>query len=225
VQRQWFGLLLVSTAAASSAATATYDIAGIASANLLFGREDCPTNKFRCSTELGAAFSNICCENGQACTFDQNQQPACCPSGVVCTGAAPSSEPTNAPVSYVSNSYFSFPYAPTTYTDIDQCTSAADACSRNYEACTSGLQGGGNGFAVTIDVPGGGGVTVGGPAQNLGASATAVCASLSSEACGELQPTDCDTFVSASTRLTSPTPSALLLTMGIGAGVATLLLG
>jgi hypothetical protein len=47
---------------------------------------------------------------------------------------------------------------------------------------------------VTIEVPGGGGVTVGGSMTSLGASATSVCSSLSSEACSDLQATSCDDF-------------------------------
>ncbi|CAI6100010.1 hypothetical protein V2G26_000573 [Clonostachys chloroleuca] len=167
----------------------------------LFRRaDDCPGNTFRCPTSLGAAFSDVCCANGQSCAFDNNNNPACCPSGLVCTGTAPGQTATGAAtavVSFVPNSYFSFPYAFTTYDDRVQCTSALLACSENYQICTSKLGGGtatGNGLAVTIAVPGGGGVTVGAPNVNLGASATSVCSSLSSQACANLEATPCDNY-------------------------------
>lgn len=143
----------------------------------------------------------------------------------VCTGTAPASAPTNrptAPVSFVPNSYFSFPYAPTDFGDREACTSAVSACSRNYEACTSGLQGGG-GFAVTIDVPGGGGTTVG-AGVNLGASATSVCSSLSSQACRDLEPTSCETLNSASTRIRASASSAVFFAVAASAMFASVFL-
>ena len=94
-------------------------------------------------------------------------------------------------MSYVDHSYFSFPYAPTEFDDGAICSSAVDACSENYDICTANLGGQGD-FLVTIDVPGGGGITVDATAQDLGAEATSICSSLSSEACGNLRATSCE---------------------------------
>ncbi|KJZ71200.1 hypothetical protein HIM_09406 [Hirsutella minnesotensis 3608] len=180
-------------------APATYAPATTAPA--LLARAQCPANTFQCPTSLGAAFSDICCQNGQTCAFDANQNPACCPAGAVCTGTAPATPgeatPT-APVSYVPNQYFSFPYAATTFGNSASCALAVQACSSNYAACLSGLQGNG-GYAVTINVPGGGGPTVGGALQNLGTSATSVCSSLSSQACSKVEATKCESFGQGST--------------------------
>lgn len=114
----------------------------------------------------------------------------------VCTGTAPATPldagPTAA-VSYVPNPYFSFPYAPTTFANSASCASAVDACSSTYGVCVAGLQRNG-GYAVTINVPGGGGTTVGGWQGDLGASATPVCSSLSSQACSRLEATKCESF-------------------------------
>ena len=122
----------------------------------------------------------------------------------VCTGIAPTGQPTAAPsqaVSFVSNSYFSFPYAPTSFDNRGECNAAKATCSRNYGICVSDLQTN-NGLAVTINVPGGGGTTVAGALSALApATATSVCASLSSKACSKLEATSCDAFKdSAATR-------------------------
>ncbi|KAL3961583.1 hypothetical protein ACCO45_003106 [Purpureocillium lilacinum] len=159
-------------------------------------RPTVPCRHTPCPTSLGAAFKDICCQNGQTCALDANNSPACCPSGAVCTGTAPASAPTGgatAPVSYVENPYFSFPYAPTTFSNSASCAAATRACSSNYNACVTGLQGSG-GYGVTINVPGGGGTTVAGAGSNLGASATPLCSSLSSKACAKLDATKCDSY-------------------------------
>ncbi len=43
-------------------------------------RQACLANFFSCANQ-GAAFSNICCQNGQKCALDEKGSPACCPSG------------------------------------------------------------------------------------------------------------------------------------------------
>ncbi|CAM1507373.1 Fc.00g070140.m01.CDS01 [Cosmosporella sp. VM-42] len=198
--QQWLWLALfasripsVAGLTATTTATATY-------VPQLFRRDGtCPANTFQCSEELGSAFSDICCQTGQTCALDANNSPACCPSGAVCTGTAPATAATGAPVaavSYVPNSYFSFPYAPTSYDNRDTCSSAVKACSRNYDSCVSVLGDGGS-YGVTIDVPGGGGTTVAGVGANVGASATPICSSLSSEACSDLEATQCVDFGSS----------------------------
>lgn len=116
---------------------------------------------------------------------------------VVCTGTAPATAPaagSTAPVSFVPNSYYSFPFAQTTFDDRGACSSAVKDCSRNYDACVTDLQGD-DGYAVTIDVPGGGGTTVDGSAVGLdAASATSICSSLSTEACSDLEATSCSSY-------------------------------
>lgn len=138
----------------------------------------------------------------------------------VCTGTAPASatgEPT-AEASYVPNSYFAFPYAATTFTNEAACTSAVDACEKNYDQCVNFLGDGGQ-YGVTIVVPGGGGTTVQGGGQALGSSsATAVCSSLSSRACRNVSSDDCSDYgndASSSNRLA-------LCFVGFGAGIAIL---
>jgi hypothetical protein len=83
----------------------------------------------------------------------------------------------------------------TTFDGSAACAEAVEACSDNFEICTARL--GFNedpGFAVTIQVPGGGGVTVDGAASDLGASGTSICSSLSSEACSHLTATPCEQY-------------------------------
>lgn len=90
------------------------------------------------------------------------------------------------------NAYFSFPYAPTSFADSRACSSVVSQCAANYDSCTSRLGGAaGTGAGVTVVVPGAGGTTVVGGAQAGAtvptASATGICSSLSSAACGGLQ--------------------------------------
>ena len=112
----------------------------------------------------------------------------------VCTGKAPSSPvPTQARgSSYVPNSYFSFPYAPASFANSASCAAAASACSQNYDACITNLAS--PGYAVTVNVPGGGGTTVDGARNSAGSLATSICNSLSSEACYKATATKCDSF-------------------------------
>ncbi|KAF5019260.1 hypothetical protein F66182_8752 [Fusarium sp. NRRL 66182] len=198
----WLGFVAVSTSAqyipeVQALATQIHAPAYIPPASVIFKRQDsCPDNTFRCSEELGERFSDICCQNGQTCALDADDEPACCPSGAVCTGTAPATatgEPTASP-SYVPNSYFVFPYAATSFEDAGACTSAVSACDSNYDQCINFLGEGGQ-YAVTIVVPGGGGTTVEGGGQALGqSSATAVCSSLSSRACGNVTSEDCSDY-------------------------------
>ncbi|KAL2137063.1 hypothetical protein VTI74DRAFT_9669 [Chaetomium olivicolor] len=159
-------------------------------------RQACLADFFSCADQ-GAVFNGVCCQNGQRCALDANNQPACCPAGAVCTGTAPASfaAPSPTSVSYVPNAYFSFPYIATYFANPGHCSAAISQCNANYAACTSQLggQGGlGGGYAVTIVVPGGGGTTVAGRGVTVGlASATSICGSLSSVACSGLQTSMC----------------------------------
>ncbi|KAI1647789.1 uncharacterized protein F4817DRAFT_335948 [Daldinia loculata] len=151
---------------------------------------DCPDNFFSCE-DRGPVFEGTCCQNGQLCALDAYSSAACCPTTATCTGVAPTG-PTPS-VSYVSNTYFSFPYIPTSFANSVACTSALDQCSRNYASCVSGLGGSSAAYGVTIVVPGGGGTTIAATqATGLPApSATSVCSSLSSEACYNLNSAQC----------------------------------
>ena len=124
-----------------------------------------------------------------------------------------------APVSYVDNPYFSFPYAPTTFGNSASCAAATRACSTNYNACLTGLQGAAGGYGVTVNVPGGGGTTVGAAAGNLGSSATPICSSLSSRACSLFEATNCQSFGQGSShgngRPQPPLPLMLALAAGL----------
>lgn len=57
--------------------------ATVATDYLLLRRNECPGGTFQCPASLGPAFSDVCCQNGQQCAVDNNDQPACCPSGWV----------------------------------------------------------------------------------------------------------------------------------------------
>ncbi|KAI3332473.1 hypothetical protein HD806DRAFT_196309 [Xylariaceae sp. AK1471] len=142
----------------------------------------CPANYFSCE-DRGAQFAGTCCENGQVCSLDAYQSAACCPTTATCTGVAPGGGPT-ATASYVSNAYFAFPIIPTSFSNAAACTSALKDCSKNYDACVSGLAGGNAGYGVTIQVPGAGGTTVAQVQTSLpSATATSVCSTLSLQGC------------------------------------------
>lgn len=84
----------------------------------------------------------------------------------------------------MSNSYFAFPIVPTSFSNAAACTSALRDCSDNYDACVKGLQGANAGYGVTIQVPGAGGTTMAQAQTTLpSATASAVCSTLSLEAC------------------------------------------
>lgn len=128
----------------------------------------------------------------------------------------------------MSNSYFSFPYALTDIDDRAACQAAVDACSENYEICTANLGGGGDGnFQVTVEVPGGGGITVGGSGPDLGqAEATSVCSSLSSEACSALEATSCDSYDNGAVIVGAQAPTGMMFAvLSSAASVAALFLG
>ncbi|KAI8949724.1 hypothetical protein F4801DRAFT_389108 [Xylaria longipes] len=142
----------------------------------------CPANYFSCE-DKGEQFQGACCENGQVCSLDAHQSAACCPTTATCTGVAPGGGATATP-SYVSNSYFTFPVIPTSFSNAAACTTALHDCSDNYDSCVQGLQGGNAGYGVTIQVPGAGGTTLAQAQTTLpSATATSVCSALSLSAC------------------------------------------
>lgn len=187
----------------------------------------CISGTFSCATQ-GAAFASICCASGQACALDAQNSPACCPSGAVCTGTAPTSfrPPSTTPVSYVGNPFFSFPYIVTSFSNAAACSRAVSACSANYGACTRGLEGGAGGGATVVV---GGSTTVGGAVGTTYAtsSATSICSSLSSVACFGIQDSYCTagstggiTVGSANAAAARPTgfPCVGMVAAGVAAG-------
>lgn len=196
-------------------------------AEVLFARQTlssgCISGTYSCASN-GAVYSGICCASGQACTLDASNSPACCPSGDVCTGTAPSSyrAPSSTPVSYVANTYFSFPYIVTSFSNKAACTRAVSQCSANYAACTADLEGvGGNG--VTVVVPGSTTVTNSGTATYATATATSICSSLSSVACFGIESSYCTAGSTAGFTVGTANAAARptgMPCMGIVAGVA-----
>ncbi|KXJ89222.1 hypothetical protein Micbo1qcDRAFT_235539 [Microdochium bolleyi] len=188
----------------------------------------CPGGYFSCE-DRGSAFLGVCCRNGQQCALDGNNQAACCPQGNVCTGAAPTGTGVP-PVSYVPNTYFSFPYIYTSFRNTGACSSAVSQCNANYQACTADLAGANSGYGVTIAVPGGGGTTVAPTRAPVAlATATSVCQSLSREACRGLQSSVCTQTGTANgfivgTENAAPRPTAACMA-GVIAGVGLGLMG
>ncbi|PSR81607.1 hypothetical protein BD289DRAFT_462057 [Coniella lustricola] len=207
-------------------------------AEALFARatDGCNAGTYSCSS-AGSIFSDICCASGQACTLDASSSPACCPSGDVCTGTAPSSyrapsATSTAPISYVANGYFSFPYIATSFSNTAACSSALSACSRNYAACTVELEGntaGGGGGGVTVVVGGSTTVTNSAGVTYATSVATSVCSSLSSVGCFGIQDAYCTAgatagFIvgTANAAAGGPRPTGLCgvaVVVGVAAGV------
>ncbi|VBB72779.1 Putative protein of unknown function [Podospora comata] len=201
-------------------------------------QQGCLSNFYSCANQ-GPAFNGVCCQNGQTCGLDANNEPACCPAGAICTGTAPASFVTPVPaattaVSYVANNFFSFPYVATYFANREHCSAAARQCDANHEACQSQLQGlaGGAGYAVTIAVPGGGGTTVTAAAGVTyePARATSICSSLSSVACNGLQASMCTMegttangfYFGSGNAAPRPTAAAVGVVGAVAAGVAGL---
>lgn len=127
--------------------------------------------------------------------------------------------------STVANSFYPFPYLPTTYPNAAVCTSSFSSCQLESAKCTGMLEGGG--MAVTIRGPGGE-VTQAG--AMMPSSAESICSSLSVEACHGLDLAQCSTlggakatgaansFVAGSANA-APTRCAVLYGMGVGVAV------
>lgn len=193
----------------------------------LFARQTssgCISGTYSCASN-GAAYSGICCADGQACTLDSANSPACCPSGDVCTGTAPSTyqAPSSTSASYVANLYFSFPYIVTSFSNAGACTRAVSQCSANYAACTADLEGSGGGNGVTVVVGGSTTVTNTGTSTYATAMATSVCSSLSSAACFGIQSSYCTAGSTAGFTIGSANAAARptgIPCVGVLAGVA-----
>ena len=195
--------------------------------------------------------SKACCPKKTNCALDEAGNIACCPDNADCTGtvgpaaahstALPAAgTSTTAGVagithaitgsSTVANSYYPFPFLPTTYANAAECTTSYSSCQLESAKCTGVLEGGGMG--VTVSGPGGGITQQGAVAP---ASAESICSSLSAEACHGLALTQCSTlggaaktgaagtFIEGSANA-APTRHAGSL-YGFGVGVAVGLVG
>lgn len=165
----------------------------------------------KCPTQCSEMNSLACCPKDTICGLDGAGNIACCPNNAACTGnlgggevaatAAPiagsNAKPAGAAAathaisgdSTVANSFYPYPYLPTTYANAAQCTASFSSCQMESAQCTGLLEGGG--MAVTIAGPNGG-VTQAGAMPV--ASAESICSSLSVEACHGLALTQCATL-------------------------------
>ncbi|TVY81577.1 hypothetical protein LSUE1_G003404 [Lachnellula suecica] len=215
--------------------------------NAKYGGACCTAGSI-CTTDK--AKNIACCPTGASCTGTLTQAASATTTGsgtgIVLGGTTGTGSTTTATTtttgatatipgaaSYVTNQYFPFPIIATSYSNSAACNSAFQACQTNYAACTADLAGGGSGFAVTIVAPAGG-VTVSPTIQSLGAaSATSICSSLSSEACYNIQSSNCaqfgdgsgGSFVVSSTknaaaRQTVGCMAAAGMMAGVGLGIA-----
>ncbi|APA06280.1 hypothetical protein SS1G_01212 [Sclerotinia sclerotiorum 1980 UF-70] len=188
---------------------------------LLKRNGNCPSNYNSCST-LNAADGGACCPASATCSTDASHNIACCAIGASCTGTVTTPGATPASVSatvtgtFVPNAYFPFPILPTNYVNSAACSSATDACAKNYAICTVDLQGG-MGGAITISAPNGG-VTVAASVPTGGylgeASAASVCQSLSSVACAAVESGGCARY---GTGTATTTAGFVIGTNGVGA--------
>ena len=179
----------------------------------LLKRQACANNYYQCSNA-----ASLCCPRTAICSADRNNVVGCCPQGATCTGTLGASttgavtasttvpsvtaSTTSGPfvqattvaaggASTVSNAFYPFPYIATTYTNAAACSSAYTRCQSDAASCTNALMGGAQG--VTVSAPNGGATIT--AVTSLGAaSASAVCSSLSSQACYGLQVEACQAF-------------------------------
>ncbi|PVI08500.1 hypothetical protein DM02DRAFT_621352 [Periconia macrospinosa] len=115
--------------------------------------------------------------------------------------------------STVPNSYFPFPFIPTTYTAAAACSSAYTSCQLDAASCTAALASGREG--VTISAPNGGVTATAVPSLGV-QSAQSICQSLSSKACYGLQVEACASFGGGS----GAAPTGCVDRYKLGAGVA-----
>jgi len=191
---------------------------------LLKRQNACSSGLVQCT----AVNSAVCCPTTAVCTRDQSGNAACCPTGVVCTGALGGStiqgsssttpyvlggsttQPSSStdataqvtvPAGYstVANQYYPFIAIPTSYSNSQACLSAYTLCSSASQACLSSLAGT---IGVTVSGLGSQGLTQSGSSGTVISSAAAICSSLSSRGCYDLQSGQCNSFGSAGTTAT-----------------------
>ena len=143
------------------------------------------------------------------------------------TPAAATPTITASPQTTVPNAPYPFVYIPTSFANAAVCSSYYTSCQSQFSSCTAALGGGVNGVTVS---GGGAGITVQGATAT--GSAAAICSGLSTQACYNLQLSNCPPFGTA-----AATGSAVVVNVnaagrgrdgmryGIGAGVAIGLAG
>ena len=163
--------------------------------------------------------------------------PATTDGGVVSPQAVPSAGGA------VTNPFYGgFLALSTPFANNDLCSSAYNSCQTEFAKCTSvvgrvddAAAGGGVVNGVTVSAGAGIGITVPGTSPSvdglggLAATATAICQSISAQACQNLQLADCDTLQQASdgasvstgaaAAVACPTPWPPLYGVGLGVGV------
>jgi hypothetical protein len=72
------GALLLVLACASAVCASLQPFQPVETAAAVAKRQTCLDNFFSCADQ-GAAFNGICCQSGQRCALDANNNPACCP--------------------------------------------------------------------------------------------------------------------------------------------------
>ncbi|KAF1814273.1 hypothetical protein P152DRAFT_512671 [Eremomyces bilateralis CBS 781.70] len=211
----------------------------------------CPRGYNNCN-HLGAP--GLCCQSNSNCARDPNGNLACCPIGAACTGVvsstvlgdSPSSSSVNgggviiggtssasfgAPAattaagtgSMVPNQYYPYPYISTTYVNAAACSSAWSTCQGHSTSCAGALGGGVNG--ITVSAPNGGVTVPGATATFQPAEASAICSSLSAQACYGLQVAACEAFGTGLNSFVAggdaaPRPTGCDLAYRMGAGLA-----
>lgn len=124
--------------------------------------------------------------------------------------------PTTAPRSMVPNSFYPFPYIPTTYTNAAACSAAYTACQTDAMSCSNALASGVQG--VTVSAPNGGATVT--AIQSLGPQvAQSVCLSLSLAACSGLQVSACQVYGTGMPGAGNKGRAACGGLYGVGAGV------
>lgn len=182
-----------------------------------------------------------CCMSKSHCAVDQAGHVACCPLNAKCTGtigrgafatatntgnAAGAAQVTsNGDEQIVSNRYYAFPYAPTSFPNRVVCSSSYSSCKSEFIKCTYTLESGDNGVTVS-----GAGVGVTRQPALPDVTAASICSSLSTQACHNLQLASCATYgTGAATAAGSfgvsgggamPTGCPEIYRVGMGVGVA-----
>ncbi|EXJ71517.1 uncharacterized protein A1O5_05325 [Cladophialophora psammophila CBS 110553] len=227
-------ILRIAVVSASEYSPYSNPLFGLSNDALLVKRQGCEAGLNSCSS-LGS--NNVCCPSDTTCALDQAGHIACCPSNAVCTGTIAGSitgsvtssatgsgttTTTSSGVfsitgvigggSTVTNPYYPFIYAPTSFPNADLCSSAFTSCQSASTACFTSLAG-----ANGVTIGGlGGGITVQGVSGTILSSASAICSSLSSVGCSGLQDvSQCTIFGSGSGVIPTTTTTTTTGTNGI----------
>lgn len=132
-------------------------------------------------------------------------------STITSTGGVTSTTGAVGGGSTVPNSYYPFTYAPTSFADAGQCSSAFTSCQAASTSCFTSLAGS---YGVTVGGFGGG-ITVQGVSGTILSVASSICSSLSSEGCSNLQQVStCTVFGAGSGVIPTTTTSGGIVQIG-----------